>query len=35
MLGGIIGDIVGSHFKFNPTNDNNFELLSPQCFWDV
>lgn len=31
MLGAIIGDIVGSRFEFNPTNDYNFELFSPQC----
>lgn len=29
MLGAIIGDIVGSRWKFNPTNDYNFEWLSP------
>lgn len=27
MLGAIIGDIVGSRFEFNPTNDYNFELF--------
>ena len=31
MLGAIIGDIVGSRFEFNPTNDYNFELFSPKC----
>ena len=31
MSGAIIGDIVGSRFEFNPTNDYNFELFSPQC----
>lgn len=31
MLGAIIGDIVGSRFEFNPTNDYNFELFTPQC----
>ncbi len=31
MLGAIIGDIVGSRFEFNPKNDYNFELFSPQC----
>ncbi|MEE0978761.1 MAG: ADP-ribosylglycohydrolase family protein [Muribaculaceae bacterium] len=31
MLGAIIGDIAGSRFEFNPTNDYNFELLSKQC----
>ena len=29
MLGAIIGDIVGSRWEFNPTNDYNFEWLSP------
>lgn len=27
MLGAIIGDVVGSRFEFNPTNDFDFELL--------
>lgn len=27
MLGTIIGDIVGSRFDFNPTNDYNFEFF--------
>lgn len=31
MLGAIIGDISGSRFEFNPTNDYNFELFSKQC----
>lgn len=31
MLGAIIGDIVGSRFEFNPTNDYNFELFSAEC----
>jgi len=31
MLGAIIGDIVGSRFEFNPTNDYNFELFGPGC----
>ena len=31
MLGAIIGDIVGSRFEFNPTNDYNFEFFSPDC----
>lgn len=31
MLGAIIGDIVGSRFEFNPTNDYNFDFLSPEC----
>lgn len=31
MLGAIIGDIAGSRFEFNPTNDYNFELFSKQC----
>lgn len=28
MLGAIIGDIVGSRWEFDPTNDYNFEWLS-------
>ncbi len=28
MLGAIIGDIVGSRWEFNPTNDYNFKWLS-------
>ena len=28
MLGAIIGDIVGSRWEFNPTNDYDFEWLS-------
>jgi len=28
MLGAIIGDIVGSRWEFNPTNDYNFQLFS-------
>jgi ADP-ribosylglycohydrolase len=31
MLGAIIGDIVGSRFEFNPTNDYDFELFTNQC----
>lgn len=31
MLGAIIGDIVGSRFEFNPTNDYNFELFTEKC----
>ena len=31
MLGAIIGDIVGSRFEFNPTNDYNFELFTNEC----
>ena len=31
MLGAIIGDIIGSRFEFNPTNDYDFELFSPEC----
>lgn len=31
MLGAIIGDIAGSRFEFNPTNDYQFELFSPEC----
>jgi ADP-ribosylglycohydrolase len=30
MLGAIIGDIVGSRWEFNPTNDYDFELLSDE-----
>ena len=30
MLGAIIGDIVGSRWEFNPTNDYNFELFSDE-----
>lgn len=28
MLGAIIGDIIGSRWEFNPTNDYNFQLFS-------
>lgn len=28
MLGAIIGDIIGSRWEFNPTNDYGFELLT-------
>lgn len=31
MLGAIIGDIIGSRFEFNPTNDYNFELFTRDC----
>ena len=31
MLGAIIGDIVGSRFEFNSTNDYNFELFGEGC----
>jgi ADP-ribosylglycohydrolase len=31
MLGAIIGDIVGSRFEFNPTNDYDFELFTNEC----
>lgn len=31
MLGSVIGDIVGSRFEFNPTNDYNFELFTTEC----
>jgi ADP-ribosylglycohydrolase len=31
MLGAIIGDIVGSRFEFNPTNDYDFELFTDKC----
>ncbi len=30
MLGAIIGDIVGSRWEFNPTNDYNFPLFSDE-----
>jgi len=30
MLGAIIGDIVGSRWEFNPTNDYGFKWLSPE-----
>ena len=28
MLGAIIGDIVGSRWEFDPTNDYDFEMFS-------
>lgn len=28
MLGAMIGDIVGSRWEFNPTNDYDYEWLS-------
>lgn len=31
MIGAIIGDIIGSRFEFNNTNDYNFELFTPEC----
>ena len=31
MLGAIIGDIIGSRFEFNRTNDYNFELFTDEC----
>lgn len=31
MLGAIIGDIVGSRFEFDSTNDYHFQLFSPAC----
>ena len=30
MLGAIIGDIIGSRWEFNPTNEYDFELFSSQ-----
>ena len=30
MLGAIIGDIIGSRWEFNPTNEYNFEWLSSE-----
>lgn len=31
MLGAVIGDIVGSRFEFDPTNDYNFEFFGEGC----
>lgn len=31
MLGAIIGDIVGSAYEFNPTNNYDFELFDEEC----
>lgn len=31
MLGAIIGDIAGSRFEFNPTNDYHFEFFAAGC----
>lgn len=31
MLGAIIGDIVGSAYEFNPTNDYDFEMFNRDC----
>lgn len=31
MIGAIIGDIIGSRFEFNNTNQTNFKLFTPQC----
>ena len=31
MIGAIIGDIVGSRFEFNPTNDYHFEFFTDEC----
>ncbi len=31
MIGAIIGDIAGSRFEFNPTNDYHFELFTDEC----
>lgn len=31
MLGAIIGDIVGSRFEFNPSNNYNFDLFHSDC----
>lgn len=33
MLGGIIGDIIGSRFEFNNIKTKKFELLNPKCFF--
>lgn len=31
MIGAIIGDIAGSRFEFNNTNDYNFQMFHPDC----
>ena len=31
MLGAIIGDIAGSRFEFDSTNDYNFEFINSEC----
>lgn len=31
MIGAIIGDIAGSRFEFDPTNDYHFELFTDEC----
>lgn len=31
MFGAIIGDIAGSRYEFNPTNDYNFQLFGGDC----
>ena len=31
MIGAIIGDIVGSRFEFDNTNDFDFELFAEDC----
>lgn len=31
MIGAIIGDIVGSRFEFNNTDQYDFELFTPEC----
>lgn len=31
MLGAIIGDIVGSRFEFDNTNETGFELFTEEC----
>ena len=31
MVGAIIGDIVGSAYEFNPTNDYSFELFPKEA----
>ena len=30
MIGAIIGDMAGSRFEFDPTNDYNFELFTEE-----
>ncbi len=31
MIGAMVGDIVGSRFEFNNTNDFNFTLFTDEC----
>jgi ADP-ribosylglycohydrolase len=32
-LGAVIGDYVGSRFEFEPTWDEGFEIIHPECFF--